>query len=58
MRSRRFPRRNPGPPVRYMREIAHAETQLMLYSPCPCGSGKRFRFCCRLKPANQEEAKP
>lgn len=21
--------------------------QIQLYSPCGCGSGKKFKFCCR-----------
>jgi len=21
-----------------------------VYSPCPCGSGKKFKFCCAKKP--------
>lgn len=21
-----------------------------VYSPCPCGSGKKFKFCCARKP--------
>lgn len=24
-----------------------AEKQIMLYSPCGCGSGKKFKFCCK-----------
>lgn len=24
-----------------------AEMQIRLYSPCACGSGKKFKFCCR-----------
>lgn len=23
-----------------------AEMQIRLYSPCGCGSGKKFKFCC------------
>ena len=23
-----------------------AEMQIRLYSPCACGSGKKFKFCC------------
>jgi uncharacterized protein YchJ len=22
------------------------EKQILLYSPCGCGSGKKFKFCC------------
>lgn len=27
-----------------------AQKQINLYSPCGCGSGKKFKFCCH-KPA-------
>jgi hypothetical protein len=23
-----------------------ADKQILLYSPCGCGSGKQFKFCC------------
>jgi uncharacterized protein YchJ len=23
------------------------EKQIQLYSPCVCGSGKKFKFCCK-----------
>lgn len=23
------------------------EMQIRLYSPCVCGSGKKFKFCCK-----------
>jgi hypothetical protein len=26
-----------------------ADKQLKLYSPCSCGSGKKFKFCCNGK---------
>jgi uncharacterized protein YchJ len=26
-----------------------ADRQLKLYSPCSCGSGKKFKFCCNGK---------
>lgn len=26
------------------------EQQIKLYSPCGCGSGKKFKFCCKGKP--------
>jgi len=26
-----------------------ANKQINLYSPCACGSGKKFKFCCHLK---------
>lgn len=25
------------------------EQQIRLYSPCACGSGKKFKFCCKTK---------
>lgn len=25
------------------------EAQIKLYSPCVCGSGKKFKFCCKTK---------
>lgn len=27
------------------------EAQIRLYAPCGCGSGKKFKFCCRHTPA-------
>ena len=24
-----------------------AEAQIALYAPCACGSGRKFKFCCR-----------
>jgi len=24
-----------------------ADRQIKLYSPCGCGSGKKFKFCCK-----------
>ena len=26
------------------------DMQIRLYSPCACGSGKKFKFCCKVKP--------
>ncbi len=26
------------------------DQQIQLYSPCACGSGKKFKFCCKVKP--------
>ncbi len=37
-------------PVR--RELTHKEKmemQIRLYAPCACGSGRKFKFCCRAK---------
>ena len=25
----------------------HCDSQIQLYSPCACGSGKKFKFCCK-----------
>lgn len=25
----------------------HMEAQIKLYAPCACGSGKKFKFCCK-----------
>lgn len=30
-------------------EIEMLEKQIKLYSPCGCGSGKKFKFCCKTK---------
>lgn len=24
-----------------------ADSQVRLYAPCACGSGKKFKFCCK-----------
>jgi uncharacterized protein YchJ len=32
--------------VRDTTKIERAAMQIALYSPCVCGSGKKFRFCC------------
>jgi len=26
-----------------------ADNQIRLYAPCGCGSGKKFKFCCKSK---------
>lgn len=28
-----------------------SKMQIGLYSPCGCGSGKKFKFCCHTKKA-------
>lgn len=36
--------------VRVTRDLSvkeKAESQIALYAPCACGSGKKFKFCCR-----------
>lgn len=35
--------------VTVVRDLSRAERfnkQIMLYAPCACGSGKKFKFCC------------
>jgi hypothetical protein len=27
-----------------------ADKMIRLYAPCGCGSGKKFKFCCRVLP--------
>lgn len=29
--------------------MSQAQVQVEPYEPCPCGSGKKFKFCCRKK---------
>jgi uncharacterized protein YchJ len=35
---------------RDLTKIEELEKQIALYSPCGCGSGKKFKFCCHTKP--------
>jgi uncharacterized protein YchJ len=48
-------KRAEGPAGKWWRECAVEPTtktgQLKGHHPCPCGSGKRFRDCCRGVPA-------
>lgn len=38
-------------PVRRDLTVKEAtDMQIKLYSPCGCGSGKKFKFCCKGKP--------
>jgi len=39
------------PVQRDMSAKEKADTQIRLYSPCACGSGKTFKFCCYRKAA-------
>ena len=42
-----------APGVLQMRDLrvkTHADRQLKLYSPCTCGSGKKYKFCCNGVP--------
>lgn len=32
--------------IRDLTELEKANAQIKLYSPCACGSGKKFKFCC------------
>ena len=40
--------------VEVKRDLRHkerADMQIKLYSPCGCGSGKKFKFCCKQRVA-------
>jgi uncharacterized protein YchJ len=37
------------PIVRDLTKLEEANQQIKLYSPCGCGSGKKFKFCCKTK---------
>jgi len=34
------------PVVRDLSKYEELDKQIHLYSPCGCGSGKKFKFCC------------
>ena len=34
------------PVQRDLTKLEEANRQINLYSPCGCGSGKKFKFCC------------
>lgn len=39
--------------VEVKRDLSESEKfhmQIKMYSPCACGSGKKFKFCCYKKP--------
>jgi len=38
------------PVVRKLTDKEHLTKQIELYSPCACGSGKKFKFCCKKAP--------
>lgn len=38
------------PVKRDLTAIEDLEKQIKLYSPCGCGSGKKFKFCCKTNP--------
>lgn len=35
------------PVMRDLTKIEELEGQICLYQPCACGSGKKFKFCCK-----------
>lgn len=35
------------PVTRDLTAKENMEQQIRLYSPCACGSGKKFKFCCK-----------
>lgn len=37
------------PVTRDLTAKEQADWQIRLYSPCACGSGKKFKFCCKAK---------
>ena len=37
------------PVVRTLSVKEQADMQIRKYSPCVCGSGKKFKFCCYKK---------
>jgi len=43
-----------------IRDLSIAEElnrQINLYSPCACGSGNKFKFCCFNKPSTPNQSK-
>lgn len=39
-------RRGLVPVRRDLTEVEKGQMQIKLYSPCGCGSGEKFKFCC------------
>lgn len=37
------------PIIRDTRAKDHYDKQAKFYSPCTCGSGKKYKFCCKDK---------
>jgi uncharacterized protein YchJ len=35
--------------VRHLTKMERAQMQIVLSSPCGCGSGKKLKFCCHMK---------
>jgi uncharacterized protein YecA (UPF0149 family) len=31
-------------------QMVRQPPRVAAYDPCPCGSGKKFKFCCKVKP--------
>lgn len=42
-------RRNYIPVIRDLTTKEKSDMRVKLYSPCGCGSGKKFKFCCHKK---------
>jgi hypothetical protein len=42
------------PVTRDLSARERADAQIRLYAPCGCGSGKKFKFCCHGKIANDK----
>jgi len=38
------------PVFRDLTKNEELEKQIKLYAPCACGSGKKFKFCCKTTP--------
>jgi len=38
------------PVQRDLTKIEELEMRIKLYAPCACGSGKKFKFCCKTNP--------
>lgn len=41
------------PVTRDLTAKERCEKQIKLYSPCGCGSGKKFKFCCKTNPPSK-----
>lgn len=35
--------------IRNVKRMDNTARQAQMYEPCPCGSGKKFKFCCKEK---------
>ena len=48
-----FPAQEQKKFIEVKRDLTQSEAargQIKLYSPCGCGSGRKFKFCCHQKP--------